>query len=362
MNTPLRLAGFGVVLAAMFGTAWGVGAATGTAVAPVPAGHGGAASAPHDGGHGGAGNNQADASSAATVDVPGGLMVAQSGYRLDVSAEQPPGQGRRLALRILLADGRALTAFEESHDKRLHLIVVRRDLTGFQHVHPQMAADGTWTVPVDLTPGTWRVFADFVPGAGQTPGDTVTLGGDLQVPGAFQPRPLPAAATTTTVDGYTVKLDGQLTAGGESKLALSVSRDGRPVTDLQPYLAAYGHLVVLRAGDLAYLHVHPAGSLGDGTTTAGPQVEFYATAPSPGRYRLYLDFQHQGTVRTAELTVDVGPRPAGPPTSGPPASSPSPAGGTPPPPAATPTAEPSATRPAPSPDDGDHGADGHGHG
>jgi copper chaperone CopZ len=74
------------------------------------------------------------------------------------------------------------------------------------------------------------------------------------------------------------------------------------VTDLEPYLAAYGHLVALRAGDLAYLHVHPAGEPGDGKTPAGPDITFYATAPSTGDYRLFLDFQHDGVVRTAEFT------------------------------------------------------------
>jgi hypothetical protein len=94
--------------------------------------------------------------------------------------------------------------------------------------------------------------------------------------------------------------------GQESELTLSVSRDGQPVTDLQPYLAAYGHLVALRDGDLAYLHVHPAGEPGDGTTAPGPDITFYATAPSAGDYRLFLDFQHGDVVRTAEFTVRAG--------------------------------------------------------
>ena len=101
------------------------------------------------------------------------------------------------------------------------------------------------------------------------------------------------------VDGYTVTLAGDLVAGQSSELTLSVSRDGVPVTDLQPYLAAYGHLVALRDGDLAYLHVHPAGAPGDGVTPAGPGITFSATIPSAGDYGLFLDFQHDGVVRTA---------------------------------------------------------------
>jgi hypothetical protein len=90
-------------------------------------------------------------------------------------------------------------------------------------------------------------------------------------------------------------------------LTLSVSRDGRPVTDLQPYLAAYGHLVALRNGDLAYLHAHPDGQPGDGRTRPGPGIEFMVEVPSSGSYRLFLEFQHGGVVRTTEFTVPTGP-------------------------------------------------------
>ncbi len=78
------------------------------------------------------------------------------------------------------------------------------------------------------------------------------------------------------------------------------------MTDLQPYLAAYGHLVALRQGDLAYLHVHPDGAPGDGRTKAGPAIVFHTTAPSDGTYRLFLDFKHGGVVRTAEFTLTAG--------------------------------------------------------
>ena len=109
-----------------------------------------------------------------------------------------------------------------------------------------------------------------------------------------------------SVDGYTVTLDGTLTPGQASKVTLAVSRDGQPVTDLQPYLGAYGHLVALRAADLGYLHVHPDGHPGDGVTAPGPGIDFYVTTPSAGDYRLFLDFQHDGVVRTAEFTLTAG--------------------------------------------------------
>jgi hypothetical protein len=134
---------------------------------------------------------------------------------------------------------------------------------------------------------------------------------------------LPVAKSTAVVDGYTVTLSGTPTANEASMLTLSVSRNGKPVTDLQPYLGAYGHLVALRASDLAYLHVHPMGEPGDGKTPAGPEIGFHTTVPSNGDYRLFLDFKHDDVVRTAEFTVPVGSTESVQPTA--PTSSPAPA-------------------------------------
>jgi hypothetical protein len=293
VSTPVRLALFAAGLAAVFAVALGVGSVVGpvgTAVAAQPmAGH----AAKGDGAHGGA----------AAV-VPKGLQTTQDGWTLALDHRDVPA-GPRTPVSFTVLDGRGepLTAYETSHDARLHLVAVRRDLTGFQHVHPELGADGTWRTTLALTPGEWRMSADFVPAGG----DGLTLGTDLSVAGTYSPEPLPAPSPTAEVDGYTVTLDGDLVPGRETELTLSISRDGRPVTDLQPYLAAYGHLVVLRDGDLAYLHVHPTGEPGDGRTAPGPEVSFRTTAPSVGAYRLFLDFRHGGVVRTAEFTVEVTP-------------------------------------------------------
>lgn len=98
--------------------------------------------------------------------------------------------------------------------------------------------------------------------------------------GRYHPESLPVPARTATVDGYEARLDGGLEPGKARELKLKVSKGGKPVTDLQPYLAAYGHLVALRSGDLGYLHVHPNGEPGDGRTRPGPEISFTTTAPS----------------------------------------------------------------------------------
>jgi hypothetical protein len=296
MHTAAKLSAYGAALALFVAGAYAVG----TAVGPLSfvAAPSGDASGVEAAGHGDA--HSGTVAEAAT-DQPAGLASSRGGYTL-TPTDPTPAAGS-FSFQITGPDGAPVTAFDVEHDKRMHLIVVRRDTTGFQHVHPEMAPDGTWTVPLTLPAGgSYRAFADFAPtGAAGT-----TLGVDIAVPGAFEPVDH-APSRTAQVDGYTVELTGDLVPGQASAVTLTVSKDGRPVTDLQPYLAAYGHLVALREGDLAYLHVHPEGEPGDGRTPAGPQIEFVAEVPSAGSYRLFLDFQHGGAVRTAEFTVPAGP-------------------------------------------------------
>ncbi|MCW2814428.1 MAG: hypothetical protein JWN84_1883 [Nocardioides sp.] len=285
MSTRARLAVFAAVLVAVFAGAVGIGRATGP-VGPIgPADerqvlHAG------DGGHG---------DEHAGTDLPGGLASSEDGLTLVLEEPTLTAGTHELAFRVEDAEGAPVTGYDVEHDERMHLVAVRRDFSGFQHVHPELDAAGTWRVPLDLTAGSWRVFADFVPAGGED----LTLGADLAVPGPTSATEPTEPTRTATVDGYTVTLDGDLAAGETSDLELTVSKDGEPVTDLEPYLGAYGHLVALREGDLAYLHVHPE----DGP--AGPTVAFGAEVPSAGRYHLYLDFQHAGVVRTAAFTVEA---------------------------------------------------------
>ncbi|MGX1564069.1 hypothetical protein [Streptomyces sp. NPDC055506] len=300
MNTGLKITAFAAALAATFGTAYGVGQGIDPVVADAPPKHEDEhtrpAPEPEEGG-GRAGQGAPPA---------GGLQISEGGYTLDLETPRVTA-GQRADLRFTVRDGsgRAVTAYQREHDKELHLIVASRDLVTYRHLHPSRAADGTWSIPVDLPrAGGYRVFADFTPAKKNA--RNLTLGADLAASGPYQPEKLPSASTTAETDGYEVELAGALRPGKASELKLRVSRAGKPVTDLQPYLGAYGHLVALRSGDLAYLHVHPNGEPGDGTTRPGPAVSFTATAPSTGSYRLFLDFKHEGKVRTAAFTVRAG--------------------------------------------------------
>ncbi|HEX6148952.1 MAG TPA: hypothetical protein VFZ39_04235, partial [Nocardioides sp.] len=166
----------------------------------------------------------------------------------------------------------------------------------YRHLHPTLGEDGRWTAPIELSAGTTRLFADFT----ATGGPSLVLGTDVHVAGDYEPLPPPDVTRTVTVDGYRVRLTGTLAGGSSSDLTAVITRDGRPVTDLQPYLGAYGHLVALREGDLAYLHVHPEEA------GAGPRIPFVAEVPSDGRYRLFLEFRHRGAVHLAGFTLAAG--------------------------------------------------------
>ena len=199
------------------------------------------------------------------------------------------GVSRDLRFRIAGASGDTVTEFLVKHDKQMHVVVVRSDLTGYQHLHPTLGPDGAWSVPLTLNaPGTWRVFADFA----AVGGVDATAAAFLLVGGVFSPSVLPPAGSVANVSGVSVTLDGSARPGGTEPLTFTVSAG-----PLDRYLGAYGHLVLVRAGDLAFVHVHPEDAL------RGGSVRFWVTLPGPGTYRAFFDFSIAGVVRTAEFTL-----------------------------------------------------------
>jgi hypothetical protein len=233
--------------------------------------------------------------------VPGagvaGLAQERDGYRLELPVTRFAAGAQPFAFTVVGPDGEPLTAYDEAHERDLHLIAVRRDLTGFQHVHPTLdRATGEWSTALTLDPGSWRVLADFVPSGG----DQVVLGADLVAEGAGRSEPLGEDVLGASVDGYEVVLELSPVVGEATSVVATVRRDGLPVTDLGQYLGELGHMVVLREGDLAYVHGHPDAGAG-----TGPAIPFTATFPSGGRYRLFLEFEHAGEVHTAAFTVSV---------------------------------------------------------
>jgi hypothetical protein len=225
-----------------------------------------------------------------------GSTSSRGAYTLVPDADRfDPGIMTEFRFKILAPDGRTVTDYRPLHERELHLIVLRRDLDTFSHLHPTREPDGKWHVEMTLpSPGPYRAFADIAP----TAAPDMTLMVDLSAPGAWVEQQLPTSSRSVRADNYQVELTGEPAAGAHSELAFGVTRDGRGV-ELEPYLGALGHLVALRASDLAYLHVHP---LDDSTSES---VRFVVEVPSGGTYRLFLQFQHEHRVHTASFTVQA---------------------------------------------------------
>jgi hypothetical protein len=284
MNATAKLTAFAAALAALLGA----GVLAGGAIDPDRDGAGAADASAHGeesaGEHGGG----------EAAHPVRGVAVAENGLRLVVAdPELARGRTENVSFRIAGEDGETVRDFDVEHTKRMHLIVARRDMTGFQHLHPRQQPDGAWNVPLKLdAAGSYRLFADFSHEEEKT-----TLATDLRVDGSAALEPLPAAATTAESDlGYDVSLDaGDVHPEAEAELRFTIRKDGERIVP-DEYLGAGGHLVALREGDMAFLHVHP-------TDDEGPA--FGATFPTAGKYRLFLQFSHEGRVHTVAFTQEV---------------------------------------------------------
>jgi hypothetical protein len=288
MGTAARLGGFVVALALVFGAAWWAG----TAVVLAP---------------------PATASDEHADDVPtgpafeiesAGVVSASAGYTLVPQGLTTfkPDVPRELGFVVTGPGGLPVTAFDTKDERQLDLVVAGRDGAVFQHLHPAMGPDGVWRVPLTLpAAGVYRAYADFV----ATGGPALVLGIDLFVPGRFAPADFPSSRTAH-VAGYDVRLDADLVAGGTSQVFVTIDRDRVPVTDIEPYLGALGHLVVLRQSDLAYLRAAPLAPEAMPAHLTGPGLAFTVEVPAAGGHRLFLEFKHRGVVHTAEFTVRTG--------------------------------------------------------
>lgn len=290
MNAAARIAAFVAMLVVIFGGAALAGAALDPGGgddpphAEAPAGAGAAHADPHA--SAGAGSTAGPAGGEATAP---GLASSQGGLRL-VADRTHFTADLAMALRFRIVDehGATVRDFETEQARRMHLIVVRRDLRRYEHLHPAQGDDGGWAIDLTLPEaGVYRAFADF-----RVDGAQHTLGVDLFVAGDFRPLHLPRERRTAQTDGYEV----QLLPRDESVLYFTIVRGTQTVVP-QPYLGAKGHLVVLREGDLAYRHVHPVQR----------GLGFEIGDPEPGTYRLFLQFRHADRVHTAAFTRVVQP-------------------------------------------------------
>lgn len=188
------------------------------------------------------------------------------------------------------------------HEKKMHVIIVSRDLSEFFHQHPTFTAQGNYAVPFAFkTGGDYVVFEDYTPA-----GDAHQLG--RQVVHVAGPRKAPVVykqdAMRWAQNGYEAVLsfDKPAQVGQPLFLQVRVTKGGQPVTDLDNYLGALGHMVVISQNTEQYLHVHPQDQ-----TDKGPVIGFHTGFDKPGLYRVFLQINHGGQIRTADFTVNVAP-------------------------------------------------------
>jgi len=255
--TVVRLASFVLVIAGSFGTAYGVGR-------KLP---GNPESQPH------------------THSAPASSPV-QPGYSVDgyvLVNEANPSSSGSVALHVNAPGGARVVDYTEAHGAKLHVVLIRPDLSGFQHVHPDIGADGSFVVPIE-EPGKWHIIVDGQPVGANAP---VVLATNIDDEVPVDAVKLPGPADDQIVSDLRIVRNG---------LDFTVtSKDGSPPDGLGPYLGQSAHLIAIRQGDLAYTHLHPVES-------ATATFSFDGALPT-GTYRIFLQFGHRGEVVTAGFTV-----------------------------------------------------------
>ena len=238
------------------------------------------------------------------------VVQSHRSYQIEVTSDTSnirPNQPTAFTYKIKNDKGEILKNYEIAHEKIMHfIIVVRKDLQQFQHIHPDFnQSTGEFSVAVTFpTDGPYRVFPDFTPGVENPQKLPVTVFHDIAVGDVSKYK---AQAVTTdaqskkTFDGYQVthNLPGNLNKQQEVNYSLNIERNSQPVTDLQTYLGALGHSVILKEETLDFIHTH-AGESG-----TGPKIEFSTTFPESGMYKIFTQFQHQNKIITTDYVIKV---------------------------------------------------------
>lgn len=272
MRVLAKLAGFVAVLAGVFGVAYLTGTQSQALLAPPVQTHHSTFS---------------------------GLSSSDGGYTMTTpETNLRPGDDQFVEFKITGPDGKPVPEYVDVDEAHLHLIAFRRDLTGYEHIYPEQGKGSSWWAVLNLTPGPWHVVVELQPKA---LGRELTLATDFTVRGTYTPRPaLPVTTQADAGDGITVTRSGAVTTSSDNLPSLLITQAGQPVTDLQLAHDEIGHAVIIRPGDLGYLHLHPLPS-----NTTGPRLLFTGGVPTPGTYTMFVEFFRAETIHVATFTVQV---------------------------------------------------------
>jgi hypothetical protein len=239
-----------------------------------------------------------------------GMQATVNGYTLtDVKAPSKPDEAGKLSFTVKGPQG-VQKDYTRQQTKLMHVYLVRKDLTGYQHVHPTIdPASGVWSVDLTIPePGPYHLVAEFEALTPDGNFDDRILGTNFTVAGSYKPSTaMPAEMNTASADGYQLVLDGSPKVNG-GDLKLKITKDGADVTDLEPYLASFAHITGFREGDLTTVHVHPnetPKNPDDTTARGGPTLTISPMFSETGHYRLFIQFQTGGVVHLATMDLMV---------------------------------------------------------
>ncbi|MGB2715898.1 MAG: heavy metal-binding domain-containing protein [Vicinamibacterales bacterium] len=228
-------------------------------------------------------------------------------YQLHVKQIARPGGAGAQGLHIDVrhpATSERVTAFSPLHERLLHLFIVRRDLSYFAHVHPDQAQDG-FDVEVDLDPGAYVLIADFAPVGGppQLLHRAIVTPGFRRSP--FASPDLQPDIVEKNVDGLRVSLEAQVRLLKPSMLRFTLrdAATATPIDDVEPFLGAAGHLLIVNSDVTSVTHAHPETT--DAAGRIGPEIAFAPTFATAGVYKMWVQFQRRGKVLTAPFAIDV---------------------------------------------------------
>lgn len=230
-------------------------------------------------------------------------------YRLDLNNGSPAKAGQPFPLKLQIKDsksGETVKAFDIAHEKYFHLLIASKDFEWFLHEHPVMEPDGTWVINVAFpAEGEYLVYGDVAPvGKG-----SMILMNKLKVSGKKPTWKVNWTANKGPVtDGtITATLGGDIQIGRMSQLVFDLkdATTGQPVTQLEQYLGAHGHLMIFSQDGMTTVHSHPASGKATDDLLAQGKVAFNARIPKAGKYRAFAQFQRDGKIMTFKFTLDV---------------------------------------------------------
>ena len=192
-------------------------------------------------------------------------------------------------------------ALDVEHTKKIHLIVVSEDLSWFNHIHPELNADGSYSVKEKFpAAGKYTLFADYKPSGANHTVDylNVTVTGTVPAAKTYGADKLTGGAG----DGFSVKLTpegGKFLTNMPMHINGVMMQNGKEVdvNTLEDYLGAKAHMVVVSLADKKYLHVHPS--------VEGGKFDLHTTFDKPGVYRGWIQYQSKGKVYTSDFVFNV---------------------------------------------------------